>query len=64
MKKVMEMISLSIGDGHSQTLGHQSACLTNEISAFMLQNRNRVRWAGRCGPRERWAGSCGPRLWQ
>lgn len=36
----------------------------------MLQNRNRVRWAGAavlvsavgggCGPRVRWAGRCGP----
>lgn len=49
VEKMMEMISLSIGDGRSQTLSHQSACPTNTISAVMLQNRNRVRWAGSWG---------------
>lgn len=46
MEKMIEMISLSIGDGHSQTVSRQSACLTDKISAAVLQNRNRVRWAG------------------
>lgn len=53
VEKMME-ISLSIGDGRSQTSSHQSACPTNKISAVILQNRNRVRWAG----------SWGHRLWQ